>query len=180
MKNFIILSIMIILAQSSFAQIVTNSGLERLERKLFNDTYRNENIDTRLNRLEVKMFGAEQTGTLDERYMTLKNAAKNYKTYTVGSYYPYTNNMCTPTPYPAPLFTYGQGSNWRQTMWNNFRNYAGVNAGMPTGITPAMDPAYMDWFEADRASRDSFYSTNNRMYRNKRTTGTGSGVTIID
>ena len=65
-------------------------------------------------------------------------------------------------------------------MWNNFRNYAGVNAGMPTGITPAMDPAYMDWFEADRASRDSFYSTNNRMYRNKRTTGTGSGVTIID
>ena len=74
MKNFIILSIMIILAQSSFAQIVTNSGLERLERKLFNDTYRNENIDTRLNRLEVKMFGAEQTGTLDERYMTTATA----------------------------------------------------------------------------------------------------------
>jgi len=173
MKIFILFLVMIFSIQSVTAQMITNTGLSRLERKVFNTTF-NDDYDTRLNRLEVKVFGAQQNGTSDERYTTLKNAVGNYRTFSSTNYYP--SPVCT----PYPLFTYGQGSNWRRTMWNNFRNYSGIGAGMPTGITPAMDPAYMDWFEADRASKDVYYGNNHGYYRNKKRSGSGASVTILD
>lgn len=177
MRKFLILSIILLMAQSCFAQ-VTNSGLERIERRLFNDTYSNESDNARIERLERKLFGAEQQGSLNERYITLRNAARNYKGYTpnYNNYYD-GQDYCGQRHYQPPLFTYGQGSSWRRTMWNNFRNYAG---GVPTGITPAMDPAYMDWFEADRALKKQ-YNQNNYGYRYKDTnSGSGMGVSLID
>ena len=183
MKKLVVLSMMLIFSQAVMAQIVTNSGLERLERKIFQRTYNGETYEKRLDRLEQKLFGAEQSGNVDDRFITLRSAAKNYKTY--NPYYDSCHDGYYANSYPyggyqAPLFTYGQGSNWRRTMWNNFRNYAGIGAGMPTGITPAMDPAYMDWFEADRAAKNEYYQTNHG-YRNFRTnSGTGTGVTVLD
>ena len=55
---------------------------------------------------------------------------------------------------------------------------------MPTGITPAMDPAYMDYFEAERAmmgnGEGSALQTNRGYYYSSRNRGAGTGVTILD
>ncbi len=178
MKKLLILSLVFFTMQACFAQI-TDAGLDRLERRLFNDTYSSDSNQNRIERLERKLFGAEQTGDINGRYLTLKNAVKNYKGYNpYGADYYDGKTYCGSYPsYQPPLFTYGQGSSWRRTMWNNFRNFAG---GVPTGITPAMDPAYMDWFEADRAMKKQ-YSQDNYGYRYSNTNnGSGMGVSILD
>ena len=63
----------------------------------------------------------------------------------------------------------------------NFRNQF---TGMPTGFTPAMDPAYMDYFEAERAMMHNNESNGVRTrygYRNSNTSTSGrTGVTILD
>ena len=179
MKKFLIMGLIFFSMQACFAQI-TNSGLNHLEERLFKDTYSDENYEQRINRLERKLFGAEQTGNLDDRYITLKNAVKNYKNFSPNYGYNYYDGKTycgNNQGYQPPLFTYGQGNSWRRTMWDNFQNFAG---GVPTGITPAMDPAYMDWFEADRAFKKQ-YSQNNYGYRYSNTnTGSGTSVHVID
>lgn len=182
MKNILLLGMILLFMQSAFAQIVTNSGLGQLERRLFFQKYENETYDMRIQRLENKLFGATQQGTLDDRYLTLKNAIKNYKTYdpyNSHQYYSYNKNY--QSNYQRPLFTGTAGSNWRDMVWGNFRNQF---IGTPTGMTPAMDPAYMDWFEADRYSAGSGehrYNRTNHGYRyNSTDTGSGAGVTLLD
>lgn len=184
MKKFLILGIILLISQAVIAQ-VTNSGLERLERRIFNSTYNNDTDIQRIERLEQKLFGAEQSGNINDRYIVLRNASRNYKGFTP---YPYYNGAyydgqtyCGRYPtYQPPLFTYGQGSSWKRTMWNNFRNFTGFDAGVPTGFTPAMDPAYMDWFEADRALKKQ-YAQNNHGYRYSNTgSNSGIGVNLID
>ena len=181
----IILFFLLINIQSVTAQIITNSGIQRLERKLFDETYENETFDERLQRLETKLFGTIQDGSLDQRYLTLRSAAKSYKAYNPYYYNPYyANNMYYKNynnQYRPPIFTGATGSSWKATALNNFRNQF---IGTPTGITPAMDPAYMDWFEAERAMMgdgERRYSRTNRGYSNNNTErGAKTGVTIID
>lgn len=178
MKKFFIFSLIFLTMQVCVAQ-VTNSGLDRLERRVFNSTYSNDTDENRIGRLERKLFGAEQTGSINDRYITLRSAIRNYKGYSpYGDNYYDGRTYCGSYPsYQPPLFTYGQGSSWRRTMWNNFRNFAG---GVPTGITPAMDPAYMDWFEADRALKKQYYQDNHGYRYSNTNTGSGMGVNIID
>jgi len=181
MKNILILSIIFLFTQNTFAQIISNSGLGQLERKLFFQKYENEPYDIRVQRLENKLFGATQQGSLDDRYLTLRSAIKNYKIYNPysnmqnHSYNSYNNS------YQKPLFTGASGSSWKDMVWGNFRNQF---IGTPTGMTPAMDPAYMDWFEADRYSAgngEHHYTRTNRGYNyNSTDTGSKSGVTILD
>lgn len=67
------------------------------------------------------------------------------------------------------------------TLWGNFKNQF---IGMPTGFTPAMDPAYMDYFEAERAMMGNGQSTDirtNRGYYSSNTNrGMTTGVTVLD
>ncbi len=183
MKHIIILSIFLFMTQSVFAQIVTNSGLAQLERKLFFQKYENETYDMRIQRLENKLFGATQQGTLDDRYLTLKNAIKNYKLYNPDSHYhqTYSQKQNYYNNYQRPLFTGTAGANWRDMVWGNFRNQF---IGTPTGMTPAMDPAYMDWFEAERnlsGNSEEHYNQTRRGYsRDYINSGAKSGVTILD
>lgn len=181
MKKFFTLSLILMMSlqTAAFAQMITNSGLDRLERKIFQRTFTSESREMRINRLENQLFGAQQSGNLDDRFTTLNNAAKNYKNFNpnaYSNYYPYPNQTYC-SQYQAPMFTYGQGSDWRRTIWNNFRNYAN---GTPTGITPMMDPAYMDWFEADRAAKNQYYRSNHAYRHKNSNSSSGLGVSVLD
>ena len=83
--------------------------------------------------------------------------------------------------YRPPIFSGSSGAGWRNTLWGNFKNQF---IGMPTGITPAMDPAYMDYFEAERAmagnGQEVDYRSNREYYHSSTNRATGTGVTILD
>ena len=156
------------------------SGLDKLERKLLFQTYEYETPKSRIERLEQKLFGASQTGDLKERLSTVKSAAKNYKTYNQ----PYNGNYgdySAENSYRPPIFTGSSGAGWQNTLWGNFKNQF---TGMPTGFTPAMDPAYMDYFEAERAMMGNGQSTdirtNRGYYKSNTNRGMTTGVTILD
>lgn len=152
------------------------SGLEKLENKIMLQTYEYDSPKNRLERLEERLFGAVQTGDLQERFEILKIAAQNYK-----SYNPKTQNYSAQSNYRPPIFTGMSGSSWKNTLLGNFKNQF---VGMPTGITPAMDPAYMDYFEAERAmggnGEEFGVQTNRGYYYSNKNRGTGTGVTILD
>lgn len=153
------------------------SGLENMERQIFKQTFEYDLAKNRIERLEQKVFGAIQNGTLEERFIVLKSAVKNYKAFNPGGYVP----QSAYNQYRPPIFTGTAGSSWKSMLLGNFRNQF---AGMPTGFTPAMDPAYMDYFEAERAmmgNGDSAYQRTNRGYNYSNVNrGTKTGVTILD
>lgn len=151
------------------------SDLGRLENKIFNQSYNYNSPLERVERLEYKLFGAKQEGSFDERMELLHNAARNYKSYSYNGNY----DTYTPRSYTPPIFTGSTGSSWKNMLWGNLRNQL---TGTPTGFTPAMDPAYMDWFEAERAmsGRNVDYRSNTGYYKSKTNYGSGSGVTLLD
>lgn len=156
------------------------SGLKAMENRIFNQTFENEAPQFRIERLEQKIFGALQSGSLDDRYSLLQSAVKNYKAYSANGYVPrqtYDNY----NGYRPPIFTGSTGGGWKSMLLGNFRNQF---TGMPTGFTPAMDPAYMDYFEAERAMMHNNESNGVRTrygYRNSNTSTSGrTGVTILD
>ena len=168
---------------NSCEKVVANqiSGLEKLENKILLQTYEYDNPKSRIERLEQRVFGAAQSGELPERLNNLKTAAKNYKSYNAGAYNTYDQGFSAENSYRPPIFTGSSGAGWRNTLWGNFRNQF---VGMPTGITPGMDPAYMDYFEAERAlmgNGDSVDIRTNRGYHRSNTNrGMTTGVTILD
>lgn len=153
------------------------SGLESMEKQIFSQTFEYDLVKNRIERLEQKVFGAMQNGTLEERFIVLKSAVKNYKAYNPNGYVP----QSAYNQYRPPVFTGTAGSSWKNMLLGNFRNQF---AGMPTGFTPAMDPAYMDYFEAERAMMDSGqsvdYRTNHGYHRSNVSRGAQTGVTILD
>ncbi|MBO6087778.1 hypothetical protein J6P92_05470 [bacterium] len=153
--------------------VSNTSDIKRLERKIFHQTFDYDTTENRLERLERKVFGACQMGTLDERVMLLKNASQNYKAYS--------NPHVNRPQYQRPVFTGSAGSNWRNMIMGNFMNQF---IGTPTGFTPAMDPAYMDYFEAERAmsgTGDNYdYADNHRQIHRNTQRGSGMGVRILD
>ena len=154
--------------------VSNSSNLNSLEKQVFGETFNNDSETNRLERLEQKMLGAVQKGSLDERLLVLKSASKSYKMFAQN---PYEND----SQYRPPIFTGTMGGNWRNTMFNNLRNQL---TGTPTGFTPAMDPAYMDYFEAERAMLDNGQEidcqSNTGYYRQKTGRGASTGVTLLD
>lgn len=163
---------------SGTEKLVANQllGIDKLENQIMLQTYEYDSAKNRIERLEQRLFGAVQEGDLAERFETLKVAAKNYK-----SFKPNIQNCYEQNNYRPPVFTGSSGSSWKNTLWGNFKNQF---VGMPTGITPAMDPAYMDYFEAERAmvgnGEEVGIQTNRGYYYSNRNRGTGTGVTILD
>lgn len=154
------------------------SGIEKLENQILLQTYEYDSAKNRIERLEQKLFGASQEGDLTQRFETLKHVARNYKAYNPN--YAYQNNYAT-NNYSRPIFTGGSGAGWKSTLLGNFKNQF---VGMPTGITPAMDPAYMDWFEVERAmagnGEEVGVQTNRGYYYSNTNRGSRTGVTILD
>ena len=162
------------------------SGLDKIERKILSQTYEYDSYKNRIERLEQKVFGAIQSGDLQERFLTLKSVASNYKAYNPNmNNYSYNTHYGTYSGYRPPILTGTMGGGWQNNLWSNFKNQF---VGMPTGITPAMDPAYMDYFEAERAmmgsgtGTDVDYRSNTGYYKSNTNTHrtTGMGVTILD
>lgn len=168
-------------AESNEKQVANQfSGIGKLESQLLFQTYEYDNPKNRIERLEHKIFGASQQGSLEERLMVLQSAAKNYKAFNPDSSR-FTQNTPQYSGYQPPIFTGTMGSSWRNTLMGNLKNQF---TGTPTGFTPAMDPAYMDWFEAERAmgrsGQDIDYRSNTGYYKSKTNSGSGMGVTILD
>ncbi len=165
-------------AVNNSEKLVANqfSGIEKLENQIMLQTYEYDSAKNRIERLEQRLFGAVQEGDLAERFETLKLASKNFKAYN-----PKLQNYSSQNSYRPPVFTGGSGGGWKNTLLGNFKNQF---AGMPTGITPAMDPAYMDYFEAERAmmgnGEGTALQTNRGYYYSNRNRGAGTGVTILD
>ena len=69
-------------------------------------------------------------------------------------------------------------------MLGSLGNY--MFGGYPTGFTPQMDPAYMDYFEAERAMQnagsgeDIDIRTNRGYYKSNTQRQSGMGVTMLD
>ena len=167
----------------SSEKLVANqlSGIDKLERKILLQTYEYDSAKNRIERLEQRIFGASQQGELAERFKTLKDVSKNFKAYNPNSMYE-EQNYSAENSYRPPIFTGTAGSGWQNTLWGNFKNQF---VGMPTGYTPAMDPAYMDYFEAERAmmggnGESADIRTNTGYYRANRDHGMRTGVTILD
>lgn len=167
----------------SNVKLVANqfSGIDKLEQKLLLQTYEYDSAKNRIERLEQRIFGASQQGELPERFKTLKDVARNYKAYNPNNIYE-NQNYSAQNSYRPPIFTGSSGAGWQNTLWGNFKNQF---VGMPTGYTPAMDPAYMDYFEAERAmlggNGDSAdIRTNRGYYRTNNNRGMTTGVTILD
>ena len=163
--------------------------LDKLERKILRQTYEGDSVKNRIERLEQGMFGAVQSGDMYERYDTLKRMARNNNSQTAYNSYPPANygsygaygNGYPSNGYQPPIFTGSSGAGWRNTLWGNFKNQF---VGLPTGLTPQMDPAYMDYFEAERAlsgAGDGIdYRTNTGYYKSNTQRSSGTGETILD
>ena len=165
-------------------KLVSNqfSGIDKIEKQILFQTYEYDNAKNRIERLEHKIFGAAQSGDLEERFFVLKSAANNYKAFSPNNNFSMRqNNSYYDNGYRPPLFTGTMGSSWKANLLGNFRNQM---TGTPTGFTPAMDPAYMDWFEAERAmmrsGQDIDYRSNTGYYKSNTNRGATTGVTIID
>ena len=180
MKKLILLSLIILVGNISCASNLYTE-LNRLERQIFRQTYEYDLPESRIERLETKIFGACQSGKLSDRYNLLREASKNYKAYTT-----YPKRQQVYNQYRPPIFTGSTGSSWRNILMGNFLNQF---SGYPTGLTPAisqgMDPAYMDYFEAERAKNNGYYneryySTPHGYHSARTTRGTGTGVHILD
>lgn len=157
------------------------SGIDKLEQKILLQTYEYDSAKNRIERLEQRIFGASQQGDLVERFRTLKDVSKNYKAYNPDSMYQ-EQNYSAQNSYRPPIFTGTSGSGWQNTLWGNFKNQF---VGMPTGYTPAMDPAYMDYFETERAmmgghGESTNIRTNRGYYSSNTDRGMTTGVTILD
>ena len=175
MKKLFLLGLTLIICALN---VYAYSDLDKIERDIFNRTFEFDPARSRIERLESKIFGAVQYGTYDERMELLKSAAKSYKAYNPDNI---NRRTSVYNQYRPPIFTGTMGSNWKNTLWGNLRNQM---MGMPTGFTPAMDPAYMDYFEAERAmaghGQQIDYRTNTGYRRSNSDRASGMGVRILD
>lgn len=154
------------------------TGLGRIEKKVLGQSFEYDLTKNRIERLEQKMFGTVQSGDLSERMTVLKSASKNYMSFNPDTEYELPRSY---NGYRPPIITGSTGTSWKRNLLGNLKNQM---MGMPTGFTPAMDPAYMDYFEAERAMMNG---DNGAIYRNNHgwgysntQRGAGTGVRILD
>lgn len=86
--------------------------IDRLESVLLGTTYKKENINTRLERLEKKVFGAKQQGELSQRTEALNRHA-NIKTYDTEH-----SERQAQRQIQSPIQEYGQYQSQRQQRYN--------------------------------------------------------------
>lgn len=162
---------------------VNLNNLSKIENKVLGRNYAFDTPKKRIERIEEQMFGAVQSGNVEERFETIKHASKSYKSYTAQNYQaPY--SPCYQDqgqPYYTPPVVSGGGF---RSMIGSLGNF--MFGGYPTGFTPQMDPAYMDYFEAERAMQgagsgeDIDVRSNTGYYKSNTQRQSGMGVTMLD
>lgn len=135
------------------------NDLSAMEKSLFKRSYNNENLNSRLERLEENMYGRRIPGTISERYRNLSNS---FVYNNPGTYY---DTYSTNNGYSF----YPPASMPKTSLWDKVTNYF---TGTSTGLSPAMDGFYSEQFV--KTPFGSGVYSQNKNY------GTGSSVTILD
>lgn len=163
---------------SNFNQInkypnISKNELTRLESRILNQTFAQNNPERRIERLEQQIFGAVQSGDYSSRYEALKMAAKTYNK----------NNIYSPNNFPQ--------TGWKGIAANLGNSFAG---GTMTGFTPPITPYYNTNQNAYN-NRITPFASGYGMYKGYGVNrglngfsygdsfsnyGSGAGVTILD
>lgn len=145
-KLFTILSILMF-CNISFAHEINIADrtlprdIRRLEDTFFNQQFKDEPQNERLERLEYRAFGALQNGTDEERVKKLKSAALNYRSLR--------NVELENEIYPTMQPSFTTRSGWKG-VFGSLGNYFN---GMPTGMTPQI------YYPPNHIYPNSYYRT---------------------
>ena len=128
--------------------------LASLEKKILGKTYKKDNLENRLSRLEHKMLGAMQSGKPDERYQTILTASTHYTDFGNTSSIPLNSD-----------FTTAQNTGGIKNAFKNVFHTI-TSTGSITGFTPQISPyGYTTPYGFDHrygtfGPRNPFYSHN--------------------
>jgi len=126
---------------------IDTTELAQIENRILGKMYKNDTFQKRLERLEKKVFGAVQSGEIEQRYNTIK---------TTSAYYTNTAEPLFSEPtYKTPTYSYSEPQYTQtystpkksQTFWGNIKDSFsdwGTNYGYMTGYTPPITPYYSD------------------------------------
>ncbi len=148
---------------------ISKNTLSRIETRIFNQNFSQNNVEHRIERLEQELFGAVQSGDIDSRYQAIKMAYKNQ----------------TKKYYPTQVAQNG----WKGLV-NNLGNT--LLGGSMTGFTPPINPYnYNNGYN----KQINPFANGHGIYRGSRVNngpwgysysdefndfGNGAGVTILD
>lgn len=170
---------------------IPSKDLAFVEKKILGRSYKKDNLENRLTRLEQKMLGAVQSGKPDERYQTILTASNHYTDFG--------NN----TPSFGNTIGLTQGNGLKNTLQNIFGSM--FNNGYMTGFTPPISsydynvpygfspnygpygprmPYYSPYHNYNRGYGNNGYHrsirTNTGYYNSFGQTGSGCGINILD
>lgn len=130
-------------------------SLARIEYKLFNRSYVNDDVETRIIRLEKEMLGAMQQGELDERYQVVAEASKHYNAFPPDNYVGNQTFQSYPSykPYQSYQNPYLASNNFgapRGMLRNMLSALTGgaLGGGALTGFTPPITDPYGSYCSA--------------------------------
>lgn len=178
-------------------------GLAKAEYKIFNRQYPNDDLETRIIRLEKEMLGAMQSGNLDERYEVVASAAKHYNAFPYTDQQPfgqqpytYGNTMANGTSNAVPSSTGGvKGvfqnilgamiggtlTGYTPPMYNNPQNYNSSyyqNSNYPNSYYPSNNWS-QNLIPQNSAGFNNYMQSNRGYYNSNRDYGSGSGVHVL-
>lgn len=104
---------------------ISSKELASIEKKILGKTFKRDDLNSRLSRLEFKMLGAVQSGKINDRYETILSASNHYIDFGNNI-----ENTLTNSYYPS--------NGIKNTFKNIFSTIAG--SGSVTGYTPPISP----------------------------------------
>lgn len=140
-------------------QDMNNTKLSQVEQSLYGRTFESQNPNARLNRLEESVFSRTYPNVpFDQR---MNNLIMHYN-----------NNFQN---------NYSQVSNKSSKIDNLINGLSNMFYGVPTGMTPQVQPYYDDYNSPDSGwGRSSSYYGRNGWRVNNRSLGGGTGIRLID
>lgn len=173
-------------------------NLSRIEIKLFNRSYVNDDPETRVIRLEKEMLGAMQQGELEERYEVVANAAKHYNAFPVDIYNNGNKALQSKGYQQYPQQPYIASSNVGGGTGIIHNVLSALTGGALTGFTPSLTDPYGSYcsspymtnnpyqnnfgqsqFPGSGAGFSNAMKTNTGYSLYNKNYGTGSGVHVI-
>lgn len=108
---------------------IPSKELASIEKRILGRSFKKDDVELRLSRLEQQILGATQSGNIDERYQTILSASTHYTNFN--------NNLSN----PITTFS-GTGVSPTGGIKNAFRNvfHTITGVGSVTGYTPPISP----------------------------------------
>jgi len=171
---------------SKYPNISINT-LSKMETKILSRTYLQNDTESRIERLEQKLFGAIQSGDVNSRYEALKTASNNLSPNNISP-----NVVANGMPNGM---NNGMTNRACNRGWGGFANNLGnsIWGGSMTGFTPPINSGYGQVCGDDNYDNYSTFADSGNgygMYQGNRSNygysdsfksyGSGAGVTILD